>query len=309
MTGSPGRATVVLDRHRSARNVSIALIGHLLSAPASAALLGLFIGPTLAVFIIATTNWQLGADSLTFVGLDNFRVLFRDPDFYTSLTNTLVYTLLVVPVTVGLGLVVALLIESGRSLRAFYRAAHFLPFMATMAAMAVAWEALLHPTVGLVNRVLASWGSSGMNWLRDAHTVVPVLATIGIWQNFGYAMVLFLAGLKAIPQDIYDAAEIDGADSTVDRLRTVTLPLLGPTTMFVTIVVGLRALEVFDTVKILTQGEPAKASEVLLYTLYVESFEYLRTGYGAAIAVVFFVLVTSLTLIQARIMDRRVHYT
>jgi multiple sugar transport system permease protein len=298
----------ITDNGRSVRSVPIWLVGHLVAMPAAALLLLLFICPTLAVFMIAMTNWQLGADSLSFVGLENFRALFRDRGFYTSLTNTVTYTLLVVPVTVGLGLTVALLIESGRTLRTFYRATQFLPFMATMAAMAIAWEAVLHPTVGLVNQLLASWGLPTANWLRDAHTVLPALAVIGIWQNFGYAMVLFLAGLKAIPQDLYDAAEVDGADTTLDRLRTVTLPMLGPTTMFVTIVIGLRALEVFDTVSILTQGNPAKASEVLLYTLYVESFQYLHTGYGAAIAVVFLGLVTSLTLIQARIMDRRVHY-
>jgi multiple sugar transport system permease protein len=277
----------ITDNGRSVRSVPIWLVGHLVAMPAAALLLLLFICPTLAVFMIAMTNWQLGADSLSFVGLENFRALFRDRGFYTSLTNTVTYTLLVVPVTVGLGLTVALLIESGRTLRTFYRATQFLPFMATMAAMAIAWEAVLHPTVGLVNQLLASWGLPTANWLRDAHTVLPALA---------------------VTQDLYDAAEVDGADTTLDRLRTVTLPMLGPTTMFVTIVIGLRALEVFDTVSILTQGNPAKASEVLLYTLYVESFQYLHTGYGAAIAVVFLGLVTSLTLIQARIMDRRVHY-
>ena len=121
-------------------------------------------------------------------------------------------------------------------------------------------------------------------------------------------MVLFLAGLKSIPQDLHDAADIDGADLWLDRLRTVTLPLLGPVTMFVVIVVALRAFEAFDTVQILTQGGPAHSSEMLLYTLYRESFEYLRTGYGAAITVVFLAIVVTLTLVQARVMDKRVHY-
>ncbi|MGY3424588.1 ABC-type sugar transport system permease subunit [Bradyrhizobium sp. F1.13.4] len=121
-------------------------------------------------------------------------------------------------------------------------------------------------------------------------------------------MVLFLAGLKSIPRDLYDAAEIDGADLWLDRFRTVTLPMLGPVLMFVVIVVALRAFEAFDTVKVLTKGGPGHASDVLLYTLYRESFEYLRTGYGAAVAVVFLVIVVALTLIQARVMDKRVHY-
>jgi multiple sugar transport system permease protein len=122
-------------------------------------------------------------------------------------------------------------------------------------------------------------------------------------------MVLFMAGLKSIPQDLYDAADIDGADSTTDRLRIVTLPMLGPTMLFVVIVTALRALETFDTVNILTQGGPSRASEMLLYTLFVESFGYLQAGRGAAITVVFLLIVVSLTLLQIKVMERRVHYS
>lgn len=231
-----------------------------------------------------------------------------DEGFRASLVNTVVYVVIVVPGTIVPGLVIALLIESRKSCRAFYRAIHFLPFMATLTAMAIAWEALLHPTIGLVNQTLAGLGLPTANWLRDENTVLPVLAVIGIWQNLGYAMVLFLAGLKSIPQDLYDAADIDGADLWLDRLRTVTLPMLGPVSMFVFIVVALRAFETFDTVQVLTQGGPGHASEMLLYTLYRESFQYLRTGYGASVAVVFLFIVVALTLIQARVMDKRVHY-
>jgi multiple sugar transport system permease protein len=265
--------------------------------------------PVLAVIVIATTDWQFGAKSLRFVGFANFAELFADTTFRISLVNTLTYVLIVVPGTVCLGLFIAMVIESGKSLRGFYRAIHFLPFMATLAAMAIAWEALLHPTIGLINQLLNAIGVPTANWLRNERTVLPVLAAIGIWQNLGFAMVMFLAGLKAIPQELYDAADIDGADAWLDRLRLVTLPMLGPVTMFVVIVVALRAIEVFDTVQILTQGGPARASEVLLYTLYRESFEFLRTGYGAAVTVIFLMIVVTLTVIQARVMDRRVHYS
>ena len=175
-----------------------ALAAGLLAGPAVLLLLALFLLPTLAVFAIAVTDWQFGARSLSFVGLKNFAELFADPVFRRSLVNTIVYVLIVVPATVGLGLLIALLIESGQRLRAFYRAVHFLPCMATLAAMAIAWEALLHPTIGIVNQALASLGMPTPNWLRDESTVLPVLAVIGIWQGLGFAMVLFLAGLKAI---------------------------------------------------------------------------------------------------------------
>lgn len=295
-------------RALSAGRRAEALAGYALAGPAFLLLVGLFFLPVAAVFGIALTDWQFGARTLAFVGSANFHEVFADSGFRTSLLNTLLYVVIVVPATVVLGLAIALLIEAGQSLRAFYRAIHFIPYMATLAAMAIAWEALLHPTIGLANQALAALHLPTVNWLRDEVTALPVLAVIGVWQNLGFAMVLFLAGLKSIPQDLYDAADIDGADLWFDRLRTVTLPMLGPVSMFVVIVVALRAFGAFDTIKVLTQGGPGHASEVLLFTLYRESFEYLRTGYGAAVAIVFLAIVVALTLLQAHVLGRRVHY-
>jgi multiple sugar transport system permease protein len=305
----PGRADVGASASQvTARRRGDALAAFALAGPAIVLLLILFILPVAAIIVIALTDWQFGTRSLHFVGLANFAGIWADEAFVASLRNTLVYASIVIPGTVLGGLGIALLIESGNSLRNFYRAIHFLPFMATLAAMAIVWEALLHPTIGLVNGTFAAVGLPTANWLREEATVLPVLALIGIWQNLGFAMVLFLAGLKSIPQDLYDAADIDGADRWLDRLMTVTLPMLGPVAMFVVIVVALRAFEVFDTVQILTQGGPGHASDVLLHTLYRESFEFLRAGYGAAITVVFLVIAVTLTLIQARLIGNKVHY-
>jgi multiple sugar transport system permease protein len=306
--GPPAREVTANDPARRIR-LAETLAAFALAGPAVALLLALFLLPAMAIFLIAVTNWQFGARTLSFVGLQNFADLLRDPTFMTSLRNTFAYVALVVPATVGIGLLIAILIESGKTLRGFYRAAHFLPYMATLAAMAIVWEALLHPSIGLINQVLRSLGFAGANWLRDQATVLPTLAAIGVWKGLGFSIVMFLAGLKSIPQDLYDAADIDGADEWLDRLRSVTLPMLGPVTMFVVIVTALRAFETFDTVKILTQGGPSKASEMLLYTLYTESFEFLRAGYGAAVTVVFLFIVIALTLVQARVFDKRVHYS
>ncbi|MGV6875833.1 carbohydrate ABC transporter permease [Pseudochelatococcus sp. B33] len=305
---SPSTANAASRKALRNHRISEILTAWSLAGPALVLLIVLFFLPVFAVFAIALTDWQFGARTLSFVGTANFQEAFSDQGFRASLRNTILYVAIVVPGTIVLGLAVALLIERGESFRAFYRAIHFLPYMATLTAMAIAWEALLHPTIGLVNQTLSGLGLPTANWLRDENTVLPVLAVIGIWQNLGFAMVLFLAGLKSIPQDLYDAADIDGADLWLDRLRTVTLPMLGPVTMFVFIVVALKAFETFDTVQVLTQGGPGHASELLLFTLYRESFQYLRTGYGASVAVVFLIIVVALTLIQARIMDRRVHY-
>lgn len=277
--------------------------------PALLLLIGLLFGPVAAVVLFSLTDWQLGSFTFNFIGIANFRALFADPTFWKALTNSLVYVAIVVPGTVLLGLVVALLIEASPGLRGFYRAAHFLPVMSTMSAMAIVWGTMLHPTIGLVNRALGVMGISGINWLRDERTALLALALIGIWQGFGFAMVLFVSGLKAVPQQLYDAAAIDGADGILDRLRFVTLPMLGPVTMFVVILTATRSFEVFDSVRVLTQGGPNYASEVLLHRFYTESFDFLRMGYGAALTVVYLAIIVLLTLTQARLLERRVHYS
>ena len=285
------------------------MIAWLAVSPALSLLIALLFAPALAVIAFSLTDWQLGSSTFHFIGIANFRALFVDPTFWTALVNTLIYVGIVVPGTVLLGLVVALLVEASPGMRGFYRAVHFLPVMSTMSAMAIVWGTMLHPTIGLVNRALGAIGISGVNWLRDEHTALLALAVIGIWQGFGFAMVLFVSGLKAIPQQLYDAAAIDGADGIFDRLRTVTWPMLGPVTMFVVILSASRAFEVFDSVRVLTQGGPNYASEVLLHRLYTESFDFLRTGYGAALTVVYLGIVVLLTLTQAKLLERRVHYS
>ena len=286
-----------------------AATGLALVGPAFLLLMVLVILPVGAVFVLAVTDWQLGARSMNFVGLDNFAAMLTDRVFRASLINTGIYVATVVPATLIAGLVIALVIESGGALRGLYRAIHFLPVMATLAAMAMAWEALLHPTIGLVNQALGQLGLPRPNWLSDPAYALATLCVIGVWQHLGYAMVLFLAGLKAIPPDLYDAASVDGADGALDRFFTVTFPMLGPVAMFLVVVVSVKAFETFDTVRILTEGGPGVSSELLLHTLYVESFEFFRTGYGSALTVVFLFIVVLLTLSQARALDRRVHYS
>jgi multiple sugar transport system permease protein len=301
------KATASGQRQR--RPSSDGLAGYALAGPGMALMAALVLVPALGVVVIAFTDWQIGAPSLGFVGLDNFLSLANDRVFLTSFTNTMLYMLVVVPVTLVLSLVIALSIEASGPLRGLYRTILFLPVMAMFSAMAIAWEAMLHPTIGLINLTLAGFGLPQPNWLRDPALVLPTLMVIGVWQHLGYAVVLFIAALKSVPRDLYEAAALDGADSPLDRLFTVTLPMLGPASMFIIIVMSLRALQTFDVVAILTKGGPNYASEVLLHTLYVESFQFFRTGYGAAMTVVFLILVIGLTLLQARVLDRRVHYT
>jgi multiple sugar transport system permease protein len=285
-----------------------AVMPWLLFAPALTLMALMLIGPTIAVTLLAFTDYQLGAADLNWIGIDNFREMAHERTFWRSLGNTLVYAAVVVPGSVLLGLGAALLVESGTSLRSFYRAVFFLPVMATLIAMAISWEFMLHPSFGLVNLTLRSLGYAGANWLRTDTLALGVIAVIGIWQQFGFNMVLFIAGLVSIPKHLYEAAAMDGVTGPWERFRLVTWPMLGPVTLFVVMISAIRSFQVFDTVAVLTKGGPNKATEVLLYTMYAEGFEFFRSGYAASITVIFLVLVLIVTLIKRKLMEQQVHY-
>ncbi|WP_116474362.1 carbohydrate ABC transporter permease [Zobellella maritima] len=284
-------------------------VGWLLSTPAAALMVLFLLGPLLAVLLLSFTDWQLGMDSLAWVGLANYQEMFGDDTFWRSLKNTIIYVAIVVPGSIFLGLGTAMLIEAGEYGKGFYRAVYFLPVMATLIAMSIVWQVILHPDFGLLNLLLKEVGIKGPNWLQDPDLVLYVLCGIGIWQQVGFNMVLFLSGLMAVPRHLYEAAEMDGASSVWQRFSLVTWPMLGPITLFVVVITSIKAFQVFDTVQVLTRGGPNKASEVLLYTMYTEAFEYFRTSYAAAVTVVFLFFVLLLTLIKTRFIERKVHYS
>jgi multiple sugar transport system permease protein len=283
-----------------------------LAGPATLAMLALIFVPTGIVALLSFTDYQFGDRSFRWVGLANYRTILTDPAAARALTNTLAYAAVVVPATMLLGLMVALglhdLAQRAPRLAAGLRAAYFLPVAATLVAMAVAWQMLLHPTIGLVNQTLALIGVEGRAWLSERGLVLWTLAAIGVWQGVGYAMVLFLAGLAAIPRDLYDAAEVDGAGRGWERFVTVTWPMLGPTTLFVTVITATGAFRVFETVATLTQGGPAFASDVLVHAIYREGFVYFKAGHASALTMIFFALVLLVTAAKVRLLDRRVHY-
>jgi multiple sugar transport system permease protein len=281
----------------------------LLAAPATLLLIGMLVVPSLGALVLSFTNYEFGNAAWSFVGIANYAAMLRDPEFLISIRNTLVYVAIVVPLSVLLGLSVALLIETTAGLRAFYRVAYFLPVTATLVAMATVWEFMFHPSIGLINLTLASIGVAPMRFLGNPHQALYALATIGVWELVGFNMVLFLAGLSTIPQELYDAADVDGVSSAFDRFRTVTWPMLAPTTLFVVIITAVRAFRVFETVAVLTQGGPNKATDVLLYTIYREGFQYFKIGYASAMTMVFLFVTAFLMLMQMRYFDRRIHYT
>jgi multiple sugar transport system permease protein len=291
------------------RERSEARTAWLLASPAIVLIVLFVLLPMAAVIFLGFTDFQLGLGKFRFVGFENYAHLLGDRTFKKSLWNTAAYTAIVAPLSIVLGLAVAMLIESETIGRSFFRTAFFLPVASLIVAMATVWQYLFHPTIGPINALLALVDIPGPNWLGASGTVLYSLSIIGVWQSVGFNMVLFLAGLTAIPRELYAAAEVDGAKSSFDRFLLVTWPMLGPTTLFVTTISVINAVKVFDTVKTLTEGGPNHASEVLLFTIYQEGFVYMRVGYASAMTVVFLAILVVLMFLQYRLLDRQVHYT
>ncbi|MBO3761378.1 sugar ABC transporter permease [Ciceribacter sp. L1K22] len=275
-------------------------------APSVLLLVCIYILPVIVLAGFSLTDYQLGALSTEFVGIDNFTKAFADPVFIRSLTNTLIYAVIVIPLGVTLALGVALLVHGRKRSRAFWEAAYFLPVTATLVAMATVWQFLLHPSIGPVNAAIKWFGFEPVSFLSNPALLIPTMAVIGVWQVLGFNMVLFLAGLTAIPKDLYEAARLDGAKNPIDRFLTVTWPMLGPTTLFVLVTTSISAFKVFETVAVLTKGR--SGSETLLFALYLEGFEYANTGYAAALTLIFLAIILVLSIGQTIHLDRKVHY-
>ncbi len=278
------------------------------ATPALLALLLLNVVPLVVLAFLSLTDYQFGNIDFSYIGLGNFSHALKDEHFRSSLLHTLIYAAIVVPGSVGLGLLFAILVHGRKESRTFYEVIFFLPVTATLVAMAAVWKFLLHPTLGPVNAVISAIGFEPISFLSEPAYALPTIAVIGIWQLVGFNMILFIAGLSNIPRDLYEAADLDGAAGPIDRFLTVTWPMLGPTTMFVLITTTITAFKVFDSVVAMTRGGPQQATEVILYSIYLEGFQYFQTAYAAALTLVFLAFVLLCSGIQAFSIDKRVHY-
>lgn len=222
--------------------------------PALVLLVLTILAPLAVLIVLSLTNYEFGGIDLDFVGLANFQKALADPIIRRSLVNTLIYVAIVVPGGVFGALLIAILIHRRTRSRSLYEVIYFLPVTSTLIAMATVWQFLLHPSLGPVNGLLKWLGFGPVAFLSEPSTALATLAVIGIWQILGFNMILFLAGLTAIPRDLYEAADIDGCSSGIDRFLTITWPLLGPTTMFVVITTMITAFKIFDTVAVMTRG-------------------------------------------------------
>ena len=275
--------------------------------PAWALIVLTLIAPITIVIVMSFTDYQLGNTEVRWVGLENYSTLVLGDDFLRALKKHRSVCRTDSP-CLGLCLMLALLVNQVKIGSRVYRALFFLPVASTLVAMAIVWKYLLHDAIGPINLFLRWLGFAGIPFFSSPEWSMFSLAIIGVWQLAGFNMVLFLAGLTAIPSEIQDAATLDGADSFWRRLFTVTLPLLSPTMLFVVTTSSITAFKLFDAVAVLTKGGPQGATDVLLYATYREGFENLNTAGAAAMTVVFLVIIVAASWIQARISEKRVYY-
>jgi len=279
-----------------------ALAGYMFLLPAGLLLAIFLVWPTLQVLGLSITDYQLLAPSATHVvGLANYRQLLHDADFRDAVRITLTFALGAVPLQASLALALALVLNLRLPGGGMLRAAFFYPTILSVVVAGVVWSYLYHPTQGLFNQILTGLGLPRQPFLSGRHQALPAIGALAAWQNVGFYMVIFLAGLRQIPPQCYEAAALDGATGW-QQLRFITLPLLRPISAFVAVVGTIYALRLFTEVYVLTRGGPFGATRTLIYFIWEEGLRFRHTAYAAA-AVLFFLLVLAITLIQRRLVE------
>jgi multiple sugar transport system permease protein len=261
-----------------------------------------FLLPVATSFLLSLTDFDIYAladlRNLRFVGLGNYTDLARSPLFWKAMRNTLLYVALGAPLTVAASLFAALLVDARAArFKGLFRTVYFAPFVTTLVAVATVWQYLYHSRFGLVNHALGLVGIAPIDWLGDPHWAIPAIAILSIWKNFGYNMIVFIAGLQSIPESLYEAARLDGA-SAIRRFRHITLPMLGPTFLFVGIVTLILYFQLFAEPYVMTRGGPLNATLSLALLMYQQGFRWWTMGYAAAIAFVLFALILAVSLLQ-----------
>ena len=271
-------------------------------APALMVISVFFFLPVLAGFALSFTDFDIYAladiGNLRFVGLANYVELLQTPLFWKALGNTLYFVGVGVPLSIAASLGTALLLNSKLALfRPFFRVALFAPVVTTLVAVAIVWRYLLHTRSGLFNYGLEGLGLEPIDWLGDPNWAMPAIILFAVWKNFGYNMIIFLAGLQSIPEELYEAARMDGA-SGWQQLRHVTLPSLAPVVLLVSVLTMAGYFQLFAEPYVMTQGGPLQSTVSVLYFMYEEGFKWWNLGFASAIAVVLFVLMFAVTMLQ-----------
>lgn len=280
---------------------------YIFAAPWILGLLFLFGGPVLASLGLSFTSWTgVSSASLQFIGLENYRAMFTDKLFWISLYSTAYYALGSVVLGVILSLFIAVLLNQKVPGTGLFRTIFYLPSITSGVAIAVMWIWIFNPRVGLLNYALSWLGIKGPAWLASQEWAMPSLILMSLWQT-GVYIVILLAGLQGVPDSLYDAAKIDGANLW-DQFRHVTLPMISPALFLVMVIATVNSFQIFTNVRVMTQGGPGTATHVLVYYLYQNAFNYLRMGYASALAWMLFIVIGFLTWLQFRISTQWVYY-
>ena len=268
-------------------------------------LFGVFLAlPILAAFLFSFTSFGLrditNPIGASVVGVDNYARLLSDAKFWKSLGNTVYFVVVGVPLTLALGLVIANALSRGITrFRTAFRVGFYLPVITSIVAIAVVWRFLLNPDFGLINLLLAKVGITGPNWLANSALAMPSIIAMAVWRNVGFAMVVFVAGMQAIPSMLYEAASIDGAGRW-QSFRYVTLPMLRPTILFMLVITTIGYLQLFEEPFVMTGGGPLDATLSVTMYMYQQGFQFFHQGYASAIAYVLFVIVAIVAFLQFR---------
>ena len=268
------------------------------------AVLGIIIFIIIPIFFsfgLSFAKWDL-LNPIEFVGFDNYKEILTEPLFGKILLNTVIFAL----ATSIFGVIIPLILASilNRKIRGseFFKTAYFLPFITPMIVIGIIWQWIFDPNIGLLNKVL----QIHVNWLYDPHWAMPALIIVSVWKLIGYNMIIFLSSLSGISNSMFEAAKIDGADP-IETFFYVTIPLLSPTIFFVVIITAVSSFQIFDLIYLMTQGGPLDSTNVLVYAIYKNAFEYFNAGKASAIAYVLFIIILILTLIQWNLRKKLVY--
>lgn len=263
--------------------------------------------PILTSLNLSLRQWNFLTPDMPFVGLRNYEELFASADFWNSLWVTTLFAVFSVPLWLGAALAIASWLVRETLPARLLRGALFLPSVTSTVSIAVVFSWVFSTDYGMVNAVLATLGLGRPQWLQDPHLALWVLILVNTWKQIGYDIVIYIAGLQAIPQELYDAAAVDGG-RRFHVFRRVTMPLVMPTTYFLLVISVIEAFQVFTIVNVMTRGGPAGATDMLVNLLYEIGFELFDIGRGSALAVILFVLLVALAILKSRIIGRKVHY-
>lgn len=263
--------------------------------------------PIVVAFGLSFVKWDF-ANPMEFIGLRNFIRLFNSEGFRISFWNTIYYTLVSAPLTIVGALSLAMLLHQKIKGMKFFRTIYLFPEISSMIAVAVVWNMLYHPNMGPINNILRAIGvQNPPGWTSSVVWAMPAVILMSVWKQVGYYMIIYLAGLQGIPEQLYESATIDGANSW-KKFLYITLPMLSPSTFLITVLLIINSFKIFDQIVIMTDGGPGRATNVLVYTIYYEAFQLFKFGYASAIAMVLFALVLVITIIQFRLENKWVNY-